>query len=352
MPYTKRQIARINTVNGESLLGDGLPLAAQTAESFIRRRLYAMEDDTVTRLFALWKDTYKAIRAYALDAAADANIGTLSLTPDVVNWRKRVIDYTRERKAQLVQDTAQTVLNDSLRAYTMSYYGRAYVLDMATNDQAQIKIPPISNRQATRHVMQPQFKEAVATDPLIADMFGDTWLDTYSDIGDELVINMRRSLDASTTTGKTVAGSLASLAAVMGVDAAQRGAFSKVNAATRNSVLGAASTGSLDITRPNAVYVLGIMWVAVTTDNRTCKICRGLHGTIWALGDKSMRIPPYDSHGGCRCGPLPVILPDYSKPADEPPDYTWDEWLDTQNELWWVKAEYGSQCKISSDLIG
>lgn len=82
-----------------------------------------------------------------------------------------------------------------------------------------------------------------------------------------------------------------------------------------------------------------------------CNICRSLHGTIWALGDKNMLIAPFDSHSRCRCQMLPVIIPGSSTPDEEPPRDTWDEWLDGMGELWWLRDELG-RAELDSTLIG
>lgn len=350
MPYTRKQIDRINNINGEPFLDGSFSLSMRTSESYIRRRLFALEDATVNTLFDMWKTAYQSIRRAALDRAATLGVSQLAVTPETLNWKRDVMEYAALRIRRLSQETADTVLSRAVAAYALGYYGKAYVLDVSTTKGTEIKIPRLENRGVTRRVIQPHMKEAIEPDQFIYDLLGDNWQDTYTDIGDELVIKIRRAIDGGMANADTLSTVLTGVAAVMGTDSNQGGAFSRANGATRDYMLGAASNGGMDLMAANPVWVLGTMWVA-TADERTCPTCQSLNGKTWQLGDPDMRIAPFDSHSRCRCGSLPVMLPGSEKPEDEPPDYTWDEWLDGINELWWLKQELG-QATLDSKVIG
>lgn len=293
MPYTRKQIARINNVDGEPFLAGEHSLSMRTAESYIRRRLFALEDATINTLFNQWRNVYQGIRGYALNTAANRNLSTLAVTPDTLDWKREVLAQAKIRINYLMKDTANTVLDRATLAYALGYYGRAYVLDMATNDDVQIKIPRLENRGVTRRVIQPRMQEAVTPDSVTVNLLGDDWQDTYADIGDELLIKIRRAIDGGMANGDTVNSLLASLAGLMGVDRAQGGAFSKTNSVTRTNVLGAASSGSVDMFKANEVWVLGLMWVATANDNRTCFPAHTLVST--ENGDKPIQhIKPGD----------------------------------------------------------
>lgn len=309
MPYTRKQIKRINNVKGEPFLAGEHSLALRTSESYIRRRLFALEDATINTLYRKWKAAFGDIKAHALDAGNRLNVGTLGITPEALNWKRDVMEYAGLRYRRLMLDIADTVLERATLAYALGYYGRAYVLDMATAPDAQVKVPRLENRGVTRRVIQPRLKEAITPDQFVIDLLGDNWQDTYTDIGDELLIKTRRAIDAGTANGDSLNTLLNGLASVMGVDKAQKGAFAQTNGVTRDYMLGAGSNGGNDLYKINEVWVLGLMWVATASDNRTCPTCRSLHGTVWSLGDKNMLVAPFDSHPRCILPGNEVQLP-------------------------------------------
>lgn len=57
----------------------------------------------------------------------------------------------------------------------------------------------------------------------------------------------------------------------------------------------------------NTISNVKVMWVT-SNDERTCPICRPLHGKKWILFDEGMPTPPLDSHQRCRCR-LVIITP-------------------------------------------
>lgn len=318
MPFTRAQLRNITQHRGQAFIGRGYAnYAARVAESFLRRKTYRYEDRTVSRQYALFKEAASQIRAFGLDAGD-------TITPD---WRRRVLGYVEQRLTQASAAAARLALDSLHTSYRANYFGRLWLMDSATLDTVSVRKPP-----------PPPY-------PLDSDQV----LEAYETEAVAGILKIRRLLAASLTNGDTPAQAMRAVTEQLGVRRdGGRGVWYKTQLWTRTYIIEAANIGALMAYRAQAdalqeaserSFLFGVMWLS-SRDNRVCPTCRRLDGRVWILsemiGMALTGLPPTASHGGCRCGIVPIFLPNFFKRDNKPPEQTLREWLEANGYDAWT----------------
>lgn len=349
MPYSKRQLAKILNADGQPVISPDarMGLAARVTESFIRRRLFHIEDETVVDQFAALKRAYGDIRTRALDLAQRQRIDTLGVNAEGILWRRDLDRYIATRLGVLADELAGHTLRKAGESYVYSYFGRAWSLDMATKRDVHIKAPIPSNWQATRGAVQPAL-EAFRPDLAAYELFGLEWQQQYTDTLNDGARRIRNQLSTSLLQGVSVLGALNAIGDVLGVQDGAKGAAGRLGTLTRSNIQGAAVSGTDALYKANQDIVLGVRFVALP--GACPRICAPLDGTQWALGDPDIVYPVSGTHPNCRCGHLPLTASDVEIASDTPPEWTWSEWL-RNNGIDWLFVDEFTGSAIDSERV-
>ena len=239
-----------------------LPTRAMTdAETFLKKQTFKVEQASVRKLQALYRDAYRDL-ALALSASrtrADAEA------------------QVAERLARLRRDILLIVGSAALAAWLGSYYGKLWLLDMTTRADL-----PVSIRVGT---MPPD-------DLLRAQVNIEV---------DALTVDVRRLLIAGVATSL-----LQRLRRVL-----LKGNFNRVQVLARTGVQSAANTGALTALQANAAIVVGYQWLTAH-DERVCPICAPKDGKRYPLN--ALERPPI--HPQCRCSIVPILADGVQVDAD------------------------------------
>lgn len=320
MPYSKAQKARLLA---PALIGrKRLPsLSARLAETVIRRKLFALEDRAVRAEFALYMEAFEAIRRAAENAP-----GTDRQWAETVNRAAlRAVDALKPA-------IAATALQSARIALLGGYYGRAWLLDMATRPEVRIAAPPIS---ALDKLLNEQTDYARGLeDDVIRSLLGEVWRIQFADELDLLIPQIRIAIRTGQAEGEGIDAIMRRVRRVMGVETdrrrgqvgsnerkAYRANFNRVQVITRTITNKAANTGAWEAYQRNADVLGGYRWLTAR-DERTCPRCAPLDGTTYKLSDTFR--PPL--HPACRCAVVPVISDDLAVNFSDPPRETFEEW--------------------------
>jgi SPP1 gp7 family putative phage head morphogenesis protein len=331
MTYTKRQLSKILNVGSRPFIepDHDLPYTMRVCESLIRRRLYALEDETVAQQWYMYKAAYNDIRNRALDLAYQYRVTELTNTANVIRWRRDVDAYTQQRAAALSNQVAYHALKAAGNLYLLGYYGRAWALDMSTRPDVSIRAPVPNTADVTRDVLQPGLTEAWEPDRLIYDLLGVEWRQTYADNLDDMVRKIRTTMNTAIQNNLNVQNWTQLVADAMGVNISKaqgfKSAFNRIQALTRTYAMTAANEGALGLYTANSNLVEGIEWLA-SNDGRVCPMCARLNGMVWLIGDSDMQRPP--AHVNCRCTIIPRVTSlANTGNASLPPAQTWKDWI-------------------------
>lgn len=332
MPYSKAQRERL--LAPRLIARKRMPsLSARLAETVVKRKTFALEDAAVRAQQDAYRAAFDAIRAAAENAPQDRA------------WADRVNAAASRAIEALKVTIAGTALRAALTAFTGGYYGRAWVLDMATRPDVTIKAPPPDAFSA-------RLGEAVgyatgAEDDVLKALLGVDWSIQFADELDVLIPQIRIAIRTGQTAGEGIDAIMRRVRSVMGVETDRRmggvgsnerrlyrANFNRVQVITRTMTNKAANTGAWEAYQRNQDVLTGYQWI-VSRDERTCPQCAPLDGTTYKMSDTFR--PPL--HPQCRCAISPVIAPDLATNFSEPPRQTFEEWADERglSDLWSFK---------------
>lgn len=291
-----------------------LPHAAlRSAETTLKRRTYAVENDAVLRLLSHYRAASRALRDF---------MDTQSTTS--TQWRSNVVAFAGMVVADLKRAVLATVEQSARAALLGNYYGRLWLLDVSTGEDMRISVPPL-----TVNGLQEDYY-----DDLIRDLLGKQWRDQYALEMDDLNLRIRRAIGTGLVDGEGMQAIQRRVRDAIGVTTDRRSGqvgsaerkgyranFNRVQALTRTVVQSVANKGAVSAYRANPDVLSGYE-ILVTNDERTCPQCSGLNGKRLKL-DSNFR-PPF--HPNCRCTVIPVIKPDALTDSNEMPRETLQQW--------------------------
>lgn len=330
MPYSKAQIRRILNVGDTPLIAakHRIPLAARVCETLIRRKTFAAEDRAAIEQFNMLKDFNRELRGKALDTAQRYRLNTLATNSETIMWRRECDQYFNARLPYIREQLARQALRTAGNVYLLSYYGRAWLMSSASKQQ--IHMPPPLNIKITGDVLQPTL-EAFNPSEAIYDTLGVEWRQQFDDQLQDAARRMRGQTQLSIQNGESVLETLTRYATVLGVNGdGSTGTAGRLGTIVRSKVQSASVSGTTAIAEANSDAAVGVMFITSRLPN-VCRICQGLDGERWPLGDPDIVYPVSGTHPGCRCGLL-VLTADMAEwPIDDPPDLSWSEWLRQNN---------------------
>lgn len=278
--------------------------AMRSAETYIKRRVFAVENDAVLKLQALYLGAQRDIRD-AMEATPVQSAG----------WRGGMTDYAAQRVGKLRNDVLAQVETSAKAAMVGGYYSRLWLLDMATPEDKQINLVPLTPQD---------FREDMYDD-MIRDLLGKDWRAQYNLELDDLTLRIRRAIGTGMTDGEGMAGIQRRVRDAIGVQTDRRKGyranFSRVQAITRTVVQTVANKGAVAAYRANADILSGYEWLTAH-DERVCPECLAMDGKVFPL--KSERRPPL--HPNCRCTVIPVIAKDALDDGANRPRLSFDDW--------------------------
>lgn len=328
MPYNKRQIDRILNHDGEPIipLNSAMGLAARITESYIRRRIYRIEDITVLKQFHHLKQAFVDIRNHALDLAQRSRMDTLGINAEGILWRRDLDRYIATRLNLLSGELAGHTLRKAGEIYLYSYLGRAWSMDMATRPEIKINKSLPSFYQVTADVVQPAME---AFQPSVAayELLGVEWQQQYADTLNDGARRIRNQLQIALGQGESVLAGVNRVGDVLGVNDGTSGVAGRLGTITRSNVQRASVSGVTAIANENTDVLWGFRYVTAR-DSKVCPICAPLDGAMWSLEMlHEVVYPVQDTHPNCRCNLYPITTDAVANPADTPPPLTWEEWL-------------------------
>lgn len=262
--------------------------ALREAETWVRRRIYGLSDEESRWLY----DRYKSARANIIAGMTDA------WTSEGLNPRQRLMLFDMiEREMQaLMPDVFQHLLSTSERATLQGYYGRAWELEMSTNEGVRVRTPLLPSDAIRAMVLQPYL--------------GQQWGENLLMSRDEFVLKIKRDLTTAMINGEGIQKAAARLDQSLGVKPDKKrgfqGHFYRTVLIARTEIMRASNLGALAIYEQNQDILRGWEWAA-TLDERTCPVCGALDGKVFKFGDPQLA-PPSGSHPGCRCTAVPVLI--------------------------------------------
>lgn len=344
MPFTNAQARRILNVKGEPFIDPArVPhLGLRLTESWLRRKLYSLEDRAVTAQWRTFSAAYADIRDYGLHAAELARLDTLERTYAAVQWKREVMAYAGPRLSEAVQATSVEAFKAALTAWYANYYGKAWQLDVSTRPDVRVNVPTPSMIAAHRGVLLPDLQEAAPIDSGLYDLMGDEWRQRYADELAEMLVKVRRGLDRSTNEQHTVTQALRGVRDSIGLAAAMNAGFTanfyRMQTLTRTAIMDGAQDGAEALwvanrtepegqgrNRTGETILLSLVTWVTARDERVCITCRGLDGQTDSLFNPFRHRPP--AHPNCRCGEVPTIAAIFLTPDDYLPQDTFGEWL-------------------------
>lgn len=325
MPFQQRQLKRI--LDPDLIPATRVPhLATRVAESFLRRRMFVWEDATVLNQQRLYRQAYADLRLYANVASERANLSKLGQDRASQIFKDQFTGYATERLNRLTDDVAAEGLRAATKAWYASYYGRLWLLDVATRADVRIPVEPPPVEKVARQTLQ-RLKEDVYDD-LIRDLLGREWREQYATELDDLILRIRRSISSGMSSGEGIPDIMRRVRSEMGVSTDRRSGFranfNRIQTITRSVVNASSNAGAVEAYRRNADVIEGYEWLTAR-DERVCPQCRGYNGRIEPL-NSSFRPP---AHPNCRCTVIPVVRQEILIEYDEPPRATMSEWTDS-----------------------
>lgn len=263
--------------------------ALREAETWVRRRIYGLSDEEARWLYDTYKASYRAMLD-VLTTAYDAD-GTVSQ-----RRRAEVLNQVEREMEALYRQVFGHTAQSFEQAFLQGFYGRAWALDAATNQDVRI-VTPLLPAEAVRAA-------------LLAPYVGTPW---HEDLGynfQEYTTRIKRSVSQSLIQGEGIQKAQRRLRDELGIQTDRRSGFQRnfyrTLLITRTEIMRASNLGAMSIYERNQDILRGWEWVA-TRDERTCPICGALDGKVYKFDDPQMA-PPSGSHPGCRCTAVPVLI--------------------------------------------
>lgn len=336
MPFTKKQLHNITQSRGQAYIArDRGNYSMRVSETYIRRKLYNWEDKTIRKEYDLFQQASKDIQYYGLNIAHN--------TYADVPWKKAVLQYAETRLARLAWDVTRNAIWSIEVAYYAGYVGRLWVLDSMTTSEAPI------NKARIQAKHKPD---------------ADDLRQQYDTALMQGVVKLRGRAIRAVIDEMPIAQAVKFLADFGQHNDQPADMFYSMQIVTRSAVMRASNYGAYDAFMAQAQpqteavasdrdWVLGMMWLS-QRDGRVCPTCQARDGTTWLLselwGIALTEFPPDNSHLGCRCTVIFVVLPNLLKDENEPPDLTFDEWID-ENGYHGLIDEFADETQLASTQI-
>lgn len=300
------------------------------AELYLKRRLLYLEGAAVARLHGHYRALYRALNEAARDLAA--GFGIRAVKPDAAGngWRRAFLEQAERLIRARVDPIAADALRSAATAYYAGYWGRVWLLDMATRADHPIAIVPPPADALARQVLQPLVREDVYDD-LIRSLLGREWRQQFSTELDQLILDIRRAIGTGLLDGEGIDDIMRRVRDAMGITtdrrlgplnsarrAGYRANFNRVQAIVRTTVNRVSNDGAISAYRAHPDVLSGYEWLTAR-DERVCPQCAGLNGKVYKLADRTR--PP--AHINCRCTIIPVVRqalldPNFDAPPREP----------------------------------
>lgn len=314
MPYSRRQLERLVDNDDPLISVEQAPhRAIRIAETELKRHLFALEDRAVIEINRLYRDAWRDLR----------NTGEMLLDgePDV-RWRRAIRPRVRQRLARLRDSVMAVSLRGALAAAAGGYYGSAWQVDVATIDAAPVRVPRIDPGAV---VLGEAFSgDAYLT--IIQSLLGREWGEQFAWLIDELDAELALTMVTAIENGETVQQVFQRVRAVMGLETNRRTGgranFHKVQTITRTVINQTYNDATQQLYAANADIVAKKRWLTAR-DERVCKLCAPLDGTVSDVDDMSQSPP---RHPSCRCTELPDLDENWLINASENPPSTLQEW--------------------------
>src|SRR3990167_9791221 len=161
--------------------------AIEKSETFIRSRIWTLEDSAVNELGQLYLETYQKL-------ASDLNLvwgrygtGDKWSVSDAF-YRDRteaLLDQIYDEIERLTDSATALTFDSAVRGYRGGYYGRAWVVEQGY--RTDIKMPHLPTEAVRAAILLPYQ--------------GNTFVDRFKDSRDEFVRNIRKSIVTSQIEG-------------------------------------------------------------------------------------------------------------------------------------------------------
>lgn len=297
-------------------------------ELYLKRQMFKVENAAVVREQRLYSAAFADIRSQAQAAADSLGLRKLDNGRASALWRDQVVALVTPRIHRLRDDVLHVVYQSTGAALAGGYYGRLWMLDMATKADVQINMPMLRSADVL-HAMT----EDIYSD-LIQSLMGKQWRAQFETELDSLTVEIRRALGQGMIEGEGIDEIMRRVASSMGVSTdRRRGAigsverkgyranFNRVQAITRTVINQVSNAGAIDAYRANSDILSGYEWLTAE-DERVCPECEALDHTVYSFHNK--RQPP--EHPNCRCTVIPVIKPDALEHPHAAPRRTLEKW--------------------------
>ena len=329
MGFTPAQLRSIMSSRGQAYIAPNrIAYSGRVVETYLRKKLYRLEDRAALAEFALVKAAYRDIREYGLSTAN----GLSTLTNDYYSlaWRRRLKEYSKQRLWQLSDVIAYNAYKWATLAYTASFYGRQWQLDSLLPHQDGIQRQRLTPAVTGQSVLQPAL-EALRVDNETYTASGQEWRESYALPVNQSILKIQRAL--SNPQEQSILDALGTISLAMGISSKPNvkttGLYAATSLQTRTSVMRASNHAAAAAYQLNPTLIPALVWVT-SHDSKVCPICQRKEGTIYPLeglaGLFIFELPPDGSHWGCRCMTLPTLIPSL-EPSELPPELTFEEWL-------------------------
>lgn len=356
MTLNKKQIQKIMRKSGQAYVpADKLPYKGRVAETYLRKKIYRLEDRAAHDEYQLIKAAYRDIRNEALDLALRQNIERLSLGDSAsIVWRRDLINYIDTRLRLLASDIALRAYEHANTAYRAGYYGRLWLLDMITPSTWHPAVRRLNPSKTAQAILHPGLMEAIDAQSYFQT--GQEWRETYHQVWDTASIQIKRALTSAQSDELTIGQSVQLLAKQLGITerptARTSATFHKSQLQTRTSVMRASNHGAAQAYHEQQDFLVGVLWIS-SRDSRVCPTCNHYDGHIFLInsliGISLFGLPPDGSHAGCRCTFVPILLPGFGDGEDEPLD-SFEDWID-EIGLFDELDDFFSDSQLDSTLL-
>jgi len=339
-PPSKRSVERVLKVDGHTFVqpSEAPNLTMRYTESFIRRRLMTLEDESIVGLYERARAVYRHLRNGLADMMDANGQRRFEPTPDTRELVRQFNAFTAATLTAYAREQARYTYNRAVLIYMAAYYGRLWQLTSIA-PTAPIEFTPLDRRTASRAVLA--LAEASADwlpgDDTIYNLLGQEWLELFADETDMLVVGIRQDIRRVMNERGSREDASQAIADGLGVRLERAGRtvppikltgnVHRLNVIARSYMIEAMNRATVATYEDNADLIWGVRFLT-SADGRVCPICTKLLGQQWELGSPDIQMPVTDTHPQCRCTLLPVMKRDIELVADDaPPQETFANWL-------------------------
>lgn len=313
MGFSQAQLDAIMKKSGRAFVPAGkLPYAGRVCETYIRKKLYALEDEAALKDHAILSAAWKDIRARGQFYADILHIDTFSMDGASITWRQRFLAYAQERLMLAAEQMAQAAYEDATIAYAGGYYGRLWLMDMVTKGKVTVRRPPLNIRYADTQILTPGLKEAITPDMGVYRYAGQEWRDNYQNVITNGLLKIKRATTGYLAGEISVQEALNGLQTILGLDSGRMGGvYYAAQLVTRAAIMRASNHGTVAAVKAQTRrglqestdgWIAGVIWLT-SHDDRVCDICAPHDGEFFVVNDLigifMLGLPPDGTHYGC-----------------------------------------------------